>query len=259
MTVMNAETEKTVRKRSRTWWWRAAGAALAAAVALCLSVVSQPAAQGDEQPLQEPVRIMPLGDSITGSPGCWRALLWQDLVDGGNDNIDFVGSLPGDGCGFEYDGEHEGHGGIRVTDIADQNQLPPWLESASPDVVLMHLGTNDVWSSLPTDAILAAYTTLVEQMRASNPQMEILVAQIIPMDSAQSCDTCAQGVMDLNAAIPDWAASLSTEESPVTVVDQWTGFDTGTDTYDGVHPNDAGNRKIADGWYPALTEALGNG
>jgi len=26
-----------------------------------------------------PVRIMPLGDSITGSPGCWRALLWNRL------------------------------------------------------------------------------------------------------------------------------------------------------------------------------------
>jgi mannan endo-1,4-beta-mannosidase len=23
-----------------------------------------------------PTRIMALGDSITGSPGCWRALLW---------------------------------------------------------------------------------------------------------------------------------------------------------------------------------------
>ena len=40
------------------------------------------------------VRIMPLGDSITGSPGCWRALLWQDLTDAGYTNIDFVGTLP---------------------------------------------------------------------------------------------------------------------------------------------------------------------
>jgi lysophospholipase L1-like esterase len=31
------------------------------------------------------------------------------------------------------------------------------------------------------------------------------------------------------------------------VVDQWTGFDTDTDTYDGVHPNDEGYEKIADG------------
>jgi acyl-CoA thioesterase-1 len=40
-------------------------------------------------------------------------------------------------------------------------------------------------------------------------------------------------------------------------VDQWTGFNTTTDTGDGVHPNDSGIRKIADRWYPALTAALG--
>ena len=26
-----------------------------------------------------PVRVMPLGDSITAGPGCWRALLWNRL------------------------------------------------------------------------------------------------------------------------------------------------------------------------------------
>ncbi|GAA3431706.1 hypothetical protein [Kutzneria kofuensis] len=41
-----------------------------------------------------PTRIMALGDSITGSPGCWRALLWKHLQDTGHTNIDFVGTLP---------------------------------------------------------------------------------------------------------------------------------------------------------------------
>ena len=41
------------------------------------------------------------------------------------------------------------------------------------------------------------------------------------------------------------------------VVDRWTGFDTATDTGDGVHPNDAGTRKTADWWYPAVVAALG--
>jgi acyl-CoA thioesterase-1 len=251
-------------RRSRTWWWRAAGSLLAAAAvvaSLCLAVAAQPAAQGSghTEPSQDPVRIMPLGDSITGSPGCWRALLWQDLINTGYTGIDFVGTLAGQGCGFEYDGENEGHGGILATNMADGNQLPAWLSATNPDVVLMHLGTNDVWSARSTDTILAAFTTLVGQMRENNPRMEILVAQIIPMDSARSCAECGQRVTDLNAAIPDWAASLSTDASPITVVDQWTGFDTTTDTYDGVHPNDAGNRKIAETWYPPLAAALTDG
>lgn len=202
-----------------------------------------------------PVRIMPLGDSITGSPGCWRAILWNRLQDTGYTNIDFVGTLGPQGCGQPYDGDNEGHGGALVTTVADQNQLPTWLAASRPDIVLMHFGTNDVWSNRPTSTILAAYSTLVDQMRASNPAMRILVAQIIPM-APSTCGECGQRVVALNDAIPGWAASKSTAQSPITVVDQWTGFSTATDTYDGVHPNAAGDQKMSDRWYPALTAAL---
>jgi len=206
-----------------------------------------------------PTRIMPLGDSITGSPGCWRALLWSRLQTAGTTSIDMVGTRAGDGCGVPYDGDNEGWPGYLAMNIASQNQLPPWLASDRPDVVMMHLGTNDVWNGRTAAQILAAYTTLVGQMRAQNPGVKILVSQIIPMDSARSCSTCAQGVVSLNAAIPAWAAGLSTAASPITVVDQWTGFSTATDTYDGVHPNDSGNQKMADRLYPALVAALGGG
>jgi lysophospholipase L1-like esterase len=201
------------------------------------------------------VRIMPLGDSITGNPGCWRALLWNDLQSSGHTNIDFVGTQPPQGCAVPYDGDGEGHGGALVTAVADQNQLPAWLSASRPDVVLMHFGTNDVWSNRSTDVILAAYSKLVDQMRASNPAMRVLVAQIIPMNPS-SCTECAARVVALNAAIPAWAASRTTAASPVTVVDQWTGFSTATDTGDGVHPNATGDRKMADRWLPAVVRAL---
>jgi lysophospholipase L1-like esterase len=195
---------------------------------------------------------MALGDSITGSPGCWRALLWQKLPAA---RVDFVGTLPPQGCGFTYDGENEGHGGYLATNVASQNLLVGWLAVTHPDVVMMHFGTNDVWSNLPTATILAAFTRMVGQMRASKPTMKILVAQIIPMNPS-TCAECAQRVVNLNAAIPAWAASLTTAASPITVVDQFTGFVDATDTYDGVHPNDAGNVKIANRWYPAVSAAI---
>jgi lysophospholipase L1-like esterase len=196
---------------------------------------------------------MALGDSITGSPGCWRALLWQKLPAA---RVDFVGTLPAQGCGFPYDGQNEGHGGALVTTVADQNQLVGWLAATQPDVVLMHFGTNDVWSNRDTATILMAYGKLVSQMRAANPAMKILVAQIIPMNPP-NCPACAQRIAELNAAIPGWAASQTTAASPVSVVDQWTGFDTATDTGDGVHPNEAGNVKIANRWYPAVAAVVG--
>jgi lysophospholipase L1-like esterase len=201
-------------------------------------------------------KIMPLGDSITGSPGCWRAYLWRTLQSNGYTNIDMVGTLPTQGCGFTYDGNNEGHGGYLATNIANQSLLPGWLSSTSPDIVLMHLGTNDVWNGQSTTSILAAYTTLVQQMRAKNSKMKIIVAKIIPMDSARSCSSCANGVIALNNAIPGWASGLSTSASPITVVDQWSGFSATSDTSDGVHPTDAGHQKMANKMYPVLKAAL---
>lgn len=233
--------------RMRPFFPAILGAALVAA-AFAVAGPAGPAAAA-------PVRIMPLGDSITGSPGCWRALLWSRLQSTGFTNIDMVGTLPPQGCGVPYDGDNEGHGGALVTAVADQNQLPGWLAATRPDVVLMHFGTNDVWSGLPVDTVLAAYSKLVDQMRASNPGMKILVAQIIPL-APSGCADCPQRAVALNAAIPAWAAGRTTAQSPIAVVDQWTGFVSATDTGDGVHPNDAGNQKMSDRWYPALAAAL---
>ncbi|KAL2192614.1 SGNH hydrolase-type esterase domain-containing protein [Corynascus similis CBS 632.67] len=201
------------------------------------------------------VRIMPLGDSITGSPGCWRALLWRKLQEAGVTNTKFVGSLPGQGCGFDYDGANEGHGGILATGIVARRELPGWLASASPDVVMMHLGTNDVWSNLSPTEILAAYSTMVDWMRESKATIKILVAQIIPMRPS-NCPQCYDRVVALNQAIPDWAASKSTAESPIVVVDCWTGFDPSSDTGDGVHPNNSGNEKLANAWFEPLVQAI---
>ncbi|MET7419907.1 cellulose binding domain-containing protein [Dactylosporangium sp. NPDC005555] len=229
-------------------------ATLAALIVAASFVVAGPAASA-----AAPVRIMPLGDSITAGPGCWRAKLWQRLQTSGYTNIDFVGGVSdGGGCnpGYAYDFDHEGHGGFSATGIADNNQLPPWLAAARPDVVLMHLGTNDMWGGyIPTATKLTAFTKLVGQMRAQNPAVKVIVAQIIPM-SAGACATCPADVVALNSALPGWAAGLTTAQSPVVVADLWTGFDAATDTGDGVHPNDAGFQKMADRWFPVVTRVL---
>ena len=165
-------------------------------------------------------RIMALGASITGSPGCWRAYLWQSLTDNGYTNIDFVGTQYPQGCGFTYDGEHEGHGGALATNVADANQLVDWLAQSNPDVVLMHFGTNDCWSGRDNQLILNAFTKLAGQMRDNNPNMIIFVAQIIPMDPASSCSDCDQRVITLNNSLPGWASGLTTGQSPITIVDR---------------------------------------
>jgi len=224
----------------------------ALAMALGLAVTTAPAASA-----ADPVRIMPLGDSITAGPGCWRALVWDQLRSAGHTDIDFVGSASdGGSCnyGFSYDPDHEGHGGFSAVGIADNNQLPPWLSAAAPDIVVMHLGTNDLWGGWQSmDTIMAAFTKLVGQMRANNPDIKLLVAQIIPH---HGCTTCPADTVTLNNRIATWATGLTTARSPIAVVDQWTGFDAATDTGDGVHPNEAGFRKMADRFAPAIARLL---
>jgi lysophospholipase L1-like esterase len=205
-----------------------------------------------------PVRIWCLGDSITGSPGCWRALLWRKLQADNYKNTDFVGSLPPQGCGFTYDGEHDGHGGALIATIAKGTEIDGWLTIANPDVAIIHLGTNDCWGGHPTSETIDAFTAVLGKIRAKNPKVYVLLAQIIPLEPTKTspCAECPGRVNALNAALATWAAQHSTATSPIVVVDQHTGFATATDTYDGAHPNDAGNEKMATKFLKPLEAAI---
>ncbi|KAK0718540.1 SGNH hydrolase-type esterase domain-containing protein [Lasiosphaeria miniovina] len=181
------------------------------------------------------LRYMPFGDSITDYE-CWRA--WIGLHSKTN-----CSSL-------DWDRDHEGHPGYQAADIVAQNQLVDWLKQNPADIVTMHLGTNDICQvSRKTPAIVAALGTLIDQMRASNPAMRIIMAQIIPLPAV------AKAVQELNAAIPALAASKNSTASPIWLVDQWTNF-TAADLKDGIHPSASGDVKMADGFYPALVQAI---
>ena len=219
-------------------------------------------------------RIMPLGDSTTASI-CYRALLWQMLQQSGRTQFNFVGTRNGDpGCGVSgYDKDNEGHGGYIVTDVlkaagtgvrpsggdssdpfvSDARDLATWFDNTPADIVLLHFATNDVWNNKAPAMILQAYTTILGRLRAANPNVRVLVAQIIPLQPS-GCNDCPTRVQNLNAMIPDWAATNSTAASPITVVDQATGFNPamGQDTSDGVHPNATGSQKIATRWFDVL-------
>lgn len=165
------------------------------------------------------ISIMPLGDSITGSPGCWRSVLWNKLKRNDYSGIDFVGTMKSVPCGHQFDGDHEGYRGLKVTDAARTAKFVPTFKANRPDIVLMHFGTNDIWRLRPGPRpILDAYTTILEQLRAANPRVTLLVAQLIPM-SPKSCRDCIDDVAALNAAIPEWVREHGTKQSPVIAVD----------------------------------------
>ncbi|PSN68274.1 SGNH hydrolase [Corynespora cassiicola Philippines] len=200
------------------------------------------------------LRYMPFGDSITEII-CWRAKLWQKLRSTEWASVDFVGSGRGENnCrDTQYDRDNEGHSGFLAINIANNKQLDGWLKTNPADVITMHLGTNDiVQQNKPVADIIKAFTTLVGTMRASNPKMKIVVAQIIPMGFGNFNTQ----IQSLNSAIIPWAQGLNSTASPIWVVDQYTGFSGTGDLRDGVHPNDSGDTKMLNVWYPALVRAF---
>ncbi|RYN19973.1 hypothetical protein AA0112_g10915 [Alternaria arborescens] len=242
----------------------------------CLSAVALLAiASAQSTNNTTPIRYMPFGDSITEIV-CWRSKLWQRLRTTEWANVNFVGSgKTENNCrDTTYDRDNEGHSGhyahIRnalekqtdsvnrtlgflAIDIANKNQLDGWLKTNPADVITMHLGTNDIvqQNKAVTD-IIAAFTKLVGTMRTSNPKMKIIVAQIIPLGIGNYNGK----VQELNRAIVPWAQGLNTTQSPIWVVDQYTGFSGSADLRDGVHPNDSGDVKMANVWYPAVVRAF---
>lgn len=73
---------------------------------------------------------------------------------------------------------HEGHSGFLAINIANFD-LTGWLASATPDVVMFMLGTKDVFQGHSITDILAAYTKMVAKMRASNPNIKIIVSRTL--------------------------------------------------------------------------------
>jgi lysophospholipase L1-like esterase len=202
-------------------------------------------------------RIAMLGDSITETT-CMPQLVWSGLRAAGVTNFDFVGTKKNEqGCGVDNpDRDCEGHSGYLVTELASKGpkaaELPMWCTADRADLVMMHFGTNDAWNSgVQIADILSAYSDVIAALRAAQPHVIVLVAQIIPL-RPDNCADCESRVRQLNDLIPRWAESVTTPESPIYVVDQWKGFEPGADARDGVHPNMQGSQKMADVWLAAL-------
>jgi lysophospholipase L1-like esterase len=215
---------------------------------------------GNTQLFGAKTKIMLLGDSITGST-CYPFFLWQDLQQNNDTNIVYVGTLTtnyGKGlvCADSiYLQPNEGHAGYRSVDIV--TELAGWLQQTHPDVVVLHAGTNNFWNgatSLDIQLTMLSFDQIIDTLRADNPNVKIIVAQIIPM--ANSAASYAATMM-LDDTIPTWASLRSTSQSPITVVDLRTGFDTSAYLVtDRVHPNEVGAKWIGDHVFPALTNVL---
>lgn len=211
-------------------------------------------------------KIMIIGDSISAGPGCWKKYALKDLKDNGYTNYEFVGEYTDD-CGGNVK-----HSAVSCSTAEQYTQdkftvpncntneyqgLAPLAAKHKPDLLLMQLGVNDVWSYKTPEVILASYAKLVEQARAQNPKIAIVVAQIQKIRPDCDKEELTTGAENLIKAVPAWAAKQNTAASPVFVADLWTNSDwSKTETLDCVHPNEVGAERMGMNWYNALKGIL---
>lgn len=252
---------------------------------------SPPAAAAEAAPL----RIMPLGDSITlgsGPAHSYRGFLWQSLVDAGV-GFDFVGSYgnivpPGGEPTWAWpedvqrfyngpiDKDMEGHGGFQagqpesVVGYKDHmlaQMVPTDIPLFQPDIVLMHIGTNDLlggWTihgpwhgplhdwDRRVDLSAKNVVDLIDSIHALRPQTLILVAPI----GKASLGGIQEELDAMSTIISDAVDQRAAQGRKVEMVaDAYAGL-VPSDFSDGLHLTDTGSRKLADAWFRALQPHL---
>ncbi|MGI5528313.1 SGNH/GDSL hydrolase family protein [Streptomyces syringium] len=209
---------------------------------------------GEDTPTR-PVRIMPLGDSITEGWGSatwagYREELFNELHRLGHD-IDFVGPR-NDVLQPEGDPDHAGSSGITIQGLTEV--VPAWVSAAAPDWVLLHIGTNNMYDDNAT--LAPGYLrALLDAIQQACPAAHILLASIIPSRFApfqkhideynQHVRKIAEERADQGVHFVDMAPALTASES---------GQD--DDLSDNVHPNLQGYAKMSKVWRDALHPLL---
>jgi lysophospholipase L1-like esterase len=208
------------------------------------------------------IRIMPLGDSITA--GVTDLLIDGELV--GIDDIardgdfmigyrqrlflalqafgfsvDFVGSLRlGAAAQPEFDLDNEGHPGWTALEVA--NSVFGWLTANPADIVLLHIGTNDL---NPTSTVREV-EILLDEIDRFDSGIPVVLARIIN-ERIPDADTSLY-----NVNLTAMARSRILKGDKIILVDQESALDYPEDMADDLHPNASGYRKMAQTWFEGL-------
>ncbi|MEL7531290.1 MAG: GDSL-type esterase/lipase family protein [Bacteroidota bacterium] len=230
-------------------------------------------------PVEAQIRVLALGNSITqgrsGFPS-YRHALWE-MFQAAEIEVDFVGSVNApflceEDASEGFDPDHEGHWGYRIDQIlahdgnhqnciatTEQGGLQQWLKGYTADIALIHLGTNDLFqkswfesSESLLSTTLAELDSVISLLREDNPRIIPYLAQLIPVNDPST----HQLIIRYNQALKNWALQRQSLQSPLVLVDHYSGFDWEKDTYDGVHPNAIGAKKMASKWFTAITSPL---
>ncbi|MGV3663476.1 MAG: GDSL-type esterase/lipase family protein [Prosthecobacter sp.] len=201
-----------------------------------------------------PVRIMPLGDSITlGSGGTsnvggYRGPLFTLLTDAGY-VPDFVGTQTGNSSSLT-DRDHQGHSGWRIAQL-DANVASWFASIADPDVILLHIGTNDFGGNDNINTAINRLDALILKMATLRPHARIIVTNL--MERGEPHNTNIQTLF--NPQVPGIVSAHAAAGRKVSFLDMRAAVPL-ADMPDNLHPNQTGYDKMAGAWLGAIQSVI---
>ena len=191
--------------------------------------------------------------SPTGRPGVPTirviGVLCSLQLTGAGYAVEFVGSQTS-GTPLDFDRDHEGHSGWRADQIRDN--VYNWLETNPAEIVLLHIGTNDVSGSNQDVQEVEDILVNIDQYETDNSvSVKVMLARIILRNDSRNPQTIA-----LNHAVEAMALLRIAGGDDIVLVDQENALTYPGDLADTVHPNDTGYGKMADVWFAALDPVL---
>ncbi|HEY0562011.1 MAG TPA: GDSL-type esterase/lipase family protein [Methylophilus sp.] len=217
------------------------------AIALIISLACQTQSYA-LSPQPPELSILCIGDSITqggrqAEEYTYRYPLYQ-LLKSKHYKVNLIGSkkngLDGNFTWPEHmDLDHEGYYGQKTVYV-ERAVIKNLGTLEKPDIAIIHLGTND--KVISEDTITKPYKRIINALRAKNPRIKILLVQI-------------PGWKNLKLHFLVWKAAmeLGSNESPVRTIPLYKFWDNSKYTFDGVHPNQVGQQKMANIFYEYIT------
>ncbi|MGW2619983.1 SGNH/GDSL hydrolase family protein [Streptomyces sp. NPDC001500] len=211
------------------------------------------------------LRFMPVGDSMTiGSSGdhTWRYRLWQHLCAEYGGPFTLVGpretlydkatDSPTSYAYAEPDFPRGhlagwGEGWAHMTPLIGEA-----VRTTRADVLLVSLGLIDLGFYTNAEQTAENARSFVAEARAANPRIAMVWLPVIHNIRAANDEPFAAQVARFNELLAKTAADLDEPASPILLASVPPTWDIDTDTYDGTHPNAAGEHQLASAFAEAM-------
>ncbi len=119
------------------------------------------------------------------------------------------------------------------------------VRSCRADVLLVSLGLIDLGFYTNAEQTADNVRAFVAEARAARPRIRTAVLPVIRNIRVEADPAFADQVAHFNELLAKTVADLDEPASPLLLVPPPPSYDFHTDTYDGTHPNETGEHKIA--------------